>query len=110
MPHIDTLLPLYPDAAGRSAMLQEALAQVHADLSGMGSAIEAGDYLLARQLTHRAKGTACFLGTADMLRAFDALTDALRARDPVRVGVAYAPVRQGLLELEHILLQRLRAR
>jgi len=108
MPHIDALLPLYPDAAGRHAMLQEALAQVRADLSAMGMAVGAGDYPLARQLTHRAKGTVCFLGTADMPQAFDVLTDALRARDPARIGTAYAPVKQSLLELEHILLQRLR--
>jgi len=107
MPHIDALLPLYPDAASRRDLLQQALAQIRADLSAIDSAIGTGDHPLARQLTHRAKGTVSFLGNPETLHAFDTLTGALRAGDPVRIGQAYPPVEQGLLELQAILQQRL---
>ncbi len=107
MLHIDALLPLYPDTAARRALLEQALAQIRTDLSDIRHAILAGCPVIARQHAHRAKGTACFLGTHDTLPAFDRLSQALRTGDELRIRQAYVPVESALLELESALRARL---
>ncbi|CAP43178.1 hypothetical protein [Bordetella petrii] len=109
MLHIDALLPLYPDSAARRALLEQALAQIRSDLSDIRHAILAGCLATARQHAHRAKGTACFLGSGDTLPAFDLLSQALRAADQPRIRQAYVPVESALRELESALRARLRA-
>ncbi|MBO9355284.1 hypothetical protein GG851_14930 [Bordetella petrii] len=99
MPHLDALLPLYPDPAIRRALLEQALAQIHADLADMGQAIHADHHVDARQYVHRAKGTASFLGGSDSLPAFDQLTAALKTQHRPHIEPAFAAVEAALLEL-----------
>lgn len=108
MPHIDALLPLYPDAAGRQALLEHALAHVRADLTAMRQAIDTDDYAAARQQVHRAKGTLSFLGHDDSAaRYFDLLTSALRMQDSAAIESARVPVEMALLDIEAAMLKRL---
>jgi len=99
MPHLDALLPLYPDPAIRRALLEQALAQIHADLADMRQAIHADHHADARQYVHRAKGTASFLGGSDSLPAFDQLTAALKAQHRAHIELAFAAVEAVLLQL-----------
>ncbi|MBV7485603.1 Hpt domain-containing protein [Bordetella sp. BOR01] len=108
MPHIDAVLPLYPDLATRQTLLELAVAQTRTDLADMRRAIDAGDHASARQQVHRAKGTASFLGRGEHeIQAFDLLADALRAQDMTRIGPAFMAVEAALRELEAMLLTRL---
>jgi len=107
MPHIDTLLPLYPDSATRRTLLEQALAQTRTDLADMQRAILARNHAVAWQYVHRAKGTVSFLGSGNALPAFDRLTAALRACDETGIEQAYAPAETALLELESTLRARL---
>ncbi|MDM9559277.1 MULTISPECIES: hypothetical protein [Bordetella] len=110
MLNLSTVLALYPDAAGRRAFLELSLAQARADLAAIRQAVAAGDYVEARQQTHRAKGTVSFLGTdPDAMRHLDALTAALRAADPARIALAHAPAEASLQQLEAELLRQLAA-
>ncbi|MBO1111675.1 hypothetical protein [Bordetella petrii] len=109
MPHIDTLLPLYPDTATRRTLLEQALDQTRSDLADTRHAIRARNHAAARQYVHRAKGTVSFLGSGNALPAFDRLTEALRARDEPGIEQAYALVETALLELEAALRARLDA-
>ena len=85
MPHIDSLLPLYPDDASRRLLLSQALAHIHADMDAMRHALATGDRDTALQYIHKAKGTASFLGGDDQaLQPFDQLTRALRNADGTR--------------------------
>ena len=82
MLHIDTVLSLYPDDATRLSLLSQALAHTQADLDSLRDAIDTGDRNAALQYTHRAKGTASFLGAdKQALQQFDLLTRALRNTD-----------------------------
>ncbi|CAM4100448.1 hypothetical protein [Bordetella muralis] len=79
MLHIDTVLSLYPDDATRLLLLSQALAHTQADLSSLRDAIKTGDRKAALDHTHKAKGTASFLGAdKQALQQFDQLTQALK--------------------------------
>jgi HPt (histidine-containing phosphotransfer) domain-containing protein len=79
MLQIDTLLPLYADDASRLALLQDALKYVRSDLASLNDAISSEDYQASLQQTHRAKGTASFLGgDQPTLQYFDQLTNAIK--------------------------------
>lgn len=79
MLHIDTILSLYPDNATRLLLLSQALAHTQADLASLRHAVDAGDRNAALAHTHRAKGTASFLGAdKQALQQFDQLTQVLR--------------------------------
>lgn len=82
MPHIDTVLSLYPDDETRLVLLSQALAHTRADLTSLRDAINTGDRNAALDHTHKAKGTASFLGAdKDALQRFDQLTQALKSAD-----------------------------
>ncbi|GAB1579739.1 hypothetical protein BPNSA17_45720 [Bordetella petrii] len=108
MLNLPTVLALYPDAAGRRAFLEMSVAHARADLAAIRQAVETGDYVQARQQTHRAKGTVGFLSTdPDATRLLDALTEALRAGDAARIALAHAPVEASLARLEAELLRQI---
>jgi len=109
MPHIDAILPLYPDIATRQTLLELATAHARTDLADMRRAIDAGDYASARQQVHRAKGTISFLGHDEHeIHAFDQLTDALRAQDGTRISLAFARVEVAMQALDAMLLAQLK--
>ncbi|OZI56824.1 hypothetical protein [Bordetella genomosp. 4] len=82
MLHIDTVLSLYPDDAARLLLLSQAMAQTQADLTSLRDAINTGNRKAALDHTHKAKGTASFLGAdKQALQHFDQLTQALKNAD-----------------------------
>ncbi|OZI48766.1 hypothetical protein [Bordetella genomosp. 4] len=82
MLHIDTVLSLYPDDAARLLLLSQATAQTQADLTSLRDAINTGNRKAALDHTHKAKGTASFLGAdTPALQQFDQLTQALKNAD-----------------------------
>jgi len=108
MPHIDALLPLYPDTATRRTLFELSLVHARTDLAAIRQAIAIGDHTDARQQVHRAKGTVSFLRTdAQALQPLDALTEALRDQDLGRIAQAYPAVEACLLDLEAALLRQL---
>lgn len=89
MLQIETILSLYPDDATRLSLLSQALAHSQADLASLRYAVYTGDRDAALAHTHKAKGTASFLGAdKQTLQQFDQLTLLLRNTNDPAIHVA----------------------
>lgn len=96
MLHIDALLALYPDDAGRHLLLTQALVHLRVDRTTLRHAINTGNITDALQQLHQTKGAVSFLGTdKDTLRRFDQLARILQQAGNIN----------GTMDSRHIFIQ-----